>query len=235
MRKNSVSWEDSKKIQGREDPRWRAGPFLGASRKEGEVHEAVYMHKCWGTGGQEGKEACWWNWRVVWGGGWELGWGTWEAWRWGLRSCLCSQTSLPIPHQALQPLSFLFPPRLPQDPPMTLPPTAVHQWMLCSLQRTPHPPRVHCHKTSRPRVSQGICIWPQGRWPPHLWQFWSCVLGGGGKSFYEKLCVVFSRDWTPPHLLKTLQWRPVVQRTESKHTRVASKEDPAWFGFCSTF
>ena len=48
-----------KKIQGRgEDPRWRAGPFLGASRKEGEVHEAVYMHKCGGTGGQEGKEAC---------------------------------------------------------------------------------------------------------------------------------------------------------------------------------
>ena len=41
-----------------EDPRWRAGPFLGASRKEGEVHEAVYMHKCGGTGGQEGKEAC---------------------------------------------------------------------------------------------------------------------------------------------------------------------------------
>ena len=36
--------------------------------------------------------------------------------------------------------------RLPQDPPMTLPPTAVHQWMLCSLQRTPHLPRVHCRK-----------------------------------------------------------------------------------------
>ena len=30
-------------------------------------------------------------------------------------------------------------------------------------------------------------------------------LGGGVKSFYEKLCIVFSRDWTPPHLLKTLQ------------------------------
>lgn len=42
---------------------------------------------------------------------------------------------------------------------MTLPPTAVHQWMLCSLQRTPHPPCVHCHKDltaqgqSRPSAS----------------------------------------------------------------------------------
>lgn len=25
------------------------------------------------------------------------------------------------------------------------------------------------------------------------------------KSFYEKLCIVFSHDWTPPHLLKILQ------------------------------
>ena len=61
----------------------------------------------------------------------------------------------PIPHQALQPLSFSFPPRRPQDPPMTLPPTTVHQWMLCSLQRTPHPQCVHCHKDLTTRVSQG--------------------------------------------------------------------------------
>ena len=43
----------------------------------------------------------------------------------------------------------------PQDSPMTLPPTAVHQWVLCSLQRAPHPQRVHCHKDLTAGVSQG--------------------------------------------------------------------------------
>lgn len=44
-----------KNSRKRADARWRAGPFLGASRKEGWVEEEGYMHKCGGWEDRRGR------------------------------------------------------------------------------------------------------------------------------------------------------------------------------------
>lgn len=174
-----------KNSRKRADPRWRAGPFLGASRKEGWVEEAGYMHKCGGREDRRGRR------RPIDGA---EGWCEEEAESWaeghgklegGVSAALSVHRPPANPPPSPAASVLLISSRLPQDPPMTLPPTAVHQWMLCSLQRTPHPPRVHCHKDL---TAQG--------------QSWPSASGhrGDGLHIYDnfgilkKLCFWFSKN-----------------------------------------
>ena len=112
----------------------------------------------------------------------------------GSLSLLFSQLESPLPFLFTW-LSFIHPSNSRQSslvPPAHPPPP------MCPLSQGPH------HQgQSRPSASghreDGLHIYDSFEILKKL------CSGFFKKSFYEKLCIVFSHDWTPPHLLKILQ------------------------------